>query len=57
MTKIRNCPEHPRKYVVYRVIDDRNWYYGSWDDLLRASEVALEVEGFIQSRERVEPYF
>ena len=42
---IMNCPDKPLKtgYLVARVIDSLLWYYGLYDTMDRAAEVAVEL--------------
>lgn len=51
---IMNCPEQPLKtgYLVARVVDSLLWYYGIYNTMDKAAEVAVElgngiVMGFI----------
>lgn len=41
---VNNAPDDPRKYIVARFDETTHalWYYGSWDDLTKAKEVAEE---------------
>ena len=43
--EVNNCTDNPRKYIVARYIEATHdlWYYGSWDDLKKAKEVAEEL--------------
>ena len=52
--KINNLPERVNEYVVYREVDDENWYWCSFSDLPRASEAALRVNGKICNLYEVE---
>lgn len=42
---VNNVPDDPRKYIVARFDETTHalWYYGSWDDLKKAKEVAEEL--------------
>lgn len=46
---INNMPQKTEKYVVARFDEDGKelWYWGSWDDVVRAKEVAEEVGGIV----------
>lgn len=41
--KVNNIPAGAvsRKYVVARYVDGEFWYWGSWDSIDKATEVAL----------------
>lgn len=45
MITIRNCgaPCVSYTYVIYRVVEGVNWYYGATDDLARASQICAEL--------------
>lgn len=42
---VNNQTDDPRKYIVARFDETTHalWYYGSWDDLKMAKEVAKEL--------------
>ena len=44
---VQNVPHDMETYVVARYVDGEYWYYGSWDDEDRASEVAAEIGGVV----------
>lgn len=45
--KIKNCPDYVNKYeyVVAREVDGEFWFYGAYDDIEKAREVAAEING------------
>lgn len=45
MITIHNCgaPCVPYTYIIYRVVEGVNWYYGATDDLTRASHICAEL--------------
>lgn len=49
--KVYNVPEWSKKhpYIVVNVIDGTRWYWGTFDDLNRATEVARELKGEVLS--------
>lgn len=53
MIKINNI-ESRRKYIVFRVVDGVNWYYGSWNEYDKALNQALEVDGQVAPVSEVE---
>ena len=42
------------KYVVFIVINGKNWFYDAWDDFDRALKQAIEIEGQVAPIEAVE---
>lgn len=42
---VNNKPGDPKKYIVakYDEVTQALWYWGSWDDLTKAKEVAEEL--------------
>jgi len=42
---INNLKEYAKeyKYIVAKVIDNELWFWGAWDDLLKAEKVAHEL--------------
>lgn len=44
---INNCPDELEKYTVARYVDCQWWFYGTYDDPVKAYEVANEVCGMI----------
>ena len=50
--EISNMPQDVReRYVVFRVASGSAWYWGAYDNLNRAIEVAKEVDGAIAEQE------
>lgn len=45
--KINNVPAYARDkaYIVYREVDGEAWYWGAWDDPMKAAIQAAEVHG------------
>lgn len=54
--KIHNMPIYAWKYqyIVYRSIDGDAWFYGAFDSVNEASQVAAEVHGYIEVTKNVE---
>ena len=46
---IKNMPTYAAnyKYIVYRTIDNENWFYGAYNDYNKAIEVAIAIDGNI----------
>lgn len=46
---INNMPEYAAnyKFIVYRVWKGEKWFYGAYNDLQWAKEVAAMIEGFV----------
>lgn len=44
---INNLPTYANeyKYIVARRVDGELWFWGAWNDLNKANEVALEIGG------------
>ena len=42
---INNLKEYAKehKYIVAKVIDNELWFWGAWDDMLKAEKVAHEL--------------
>lgn len=50
--EISNMPQDvTERYVVFRVASGSAWYWGAYDNLNRAIEVAREVDGAIAEQE------
>lgn len=49
---VMNTPEIVEKYVVARFDETTNqlWFYGSWNDEIRAKDVAIEIDGIVVRR-------
>ena len=54
--KIENMGEraYTWKYIVFRVVDGVNWYYGAWNDYDKALAQALEEGGQVAPVSEVE---
>jgi len=54
--RINNMSESARKYkyIVFRMVDGEFWYYGAWNDHLKALHQALEIGGQFVPIEEVE---
>jgi hypothetical protein len=48
-TMINNMPAYAANYrfIVYRVVAGEKWFYGAYNDLQWAKEVAAMIEGFV----------
>ncbi len=44
---IYNLPENHKKYIVVRDVDGDFYYWGSYDDVMRAMTVAVDVDGLV----------
>lgn len=44
---VKNVTEGKGKYIVARPFDTDLWYYGRYEDYLKAGEVAREIEGVV----------
>ena len=46
---INNYPEYAKEYgfVVVRLVDCEMWFYGSYSDLEKASDVARMIDGLV----------
>ena len=43
--EIKNLPRYiPDKYVVARIVNSELWYWGSYDDKVKADRAARELE-------------
>ena len=44
---IKNLPAYANdyRYIVVRRVDGDLWFYGAWNELNRAIEVAIEIRG------------
>ena len=53
------APAHPHKYIVARESEGFYWYWGSWEDVTRASEVAKIENGVVFDRDTsvLMPYY
>lgn len=49
---VMNTPEIVEKYVVARFDENTNqlWFYGSWNDEIKAKDVAIEIDGIVVRR-------
>ena len=47
--KVNNLPAYAydHQYIVARECDDEFWFWGAWDDLQAAQEVATEISGTV----------
>ena len=43
--KIENLTQgaYDYKYIVFRIVEGKNWYWGAFDNVLRASEACAEL--------------
>ena len=49
--KVNNVSRDPERYMVARLVDGELWFYGSWDDIDKAYEVANGFEnGLVLTR-------
>jgi len=50
--EVMNTPEIVEKYVVARFDENTNqlWFYGSWNDEIKAKDVAIEIDGIVVRR-------
>jgi len=50
--EVMNTPEIVEKYVVGRFDENTNqlWFYGSWNDEIKAKDVAIEIGGIMVRR-------
>ena len=50
--EVNNVPQTVNKYVVARFDEHTNalWFYGSWNDEIKAKDVAIEVGGLVIRR-------
>lgn len=48
MEKIENLPEYALeyKYIVCRIVDGKHWFYGAYNDVLKAANAAQAICGF-----------
>ena len=44
---IQNASRDSERYIVARLVDGALWYWGSWDDVDKAYEVAEEFDNAI----------
>lgn len=46
---INNMPAYAVNYrfIVYRVVDGEKWFYGAYNDYMRAHEVAAMIDGYV----------
>ena len=46
---IKNLPAYAADYrfIVYRVVDGEKWFYGAYNDMRKAYDVAAMVEGYV----------
>ena len=53
--RIRNLPEYALayKYVVYREVGGECWFYGAYNSVMKAADVAAEVGGKVIETEEV----
>lgn len=49
---VMNVPRVVEKYVVARFDENTNqlWYYGSWNNEIKAKDVAIEINGIVVRR-------
>ena len=54
--KINNLMDYAkaRKFIVFNVVDGKNWFFDAWDTYDRALQQALEVGGQVAPVEVVE---
>ena len=55
--KINNIPDYAKekKYIVYREVNDENWFYGAFNDLCKAAMSAGAVNGrLVENDEKIE---
>lgn len=54
--KINNLPDYAGlyDYVVYRSVNGEAWFYGAYNDLTKASQVAEEIHGYIVEVRNIE---
>lgn len=42
------------KYIVYREVNGQNWFYGAYNDVNKAAQVATEISGFVVERGEID---
>lgn len=47
IVEINNCPDELERYTVARYVDYQWWFYGTYDDPVKAYEVSNEICGMI----------
>lgn len=47
--EVQNVPTYARehKFWVARIVDSKAWFYGAWDNELRANSIAKEIGGLV----------
>lgn len=51
--EISNMPQDvAEKYIVFRVASGAAWYYGAYDNMERAIEVARQLDGAVAENDR-----
>lgn len=51
--EISNMPQDvAEKYIVFRVASGAAWYYGAFDIMERAIEVARQIDGAVAENDR-----
>ena len=50
---INNLPAYAKeyKYIVVRKIDKELWFWGAWNDMDKANEAAVEINGMVVTNE------
>jgi hypothetical protein len=54
--KINRVPSYAAdyKYIVYRVVNGQNWFYGAYNDVSKAAQVATEISGLFVERGKID---
>lgn len=49
---IHNPPDYEKDYrfIVYRIVDNKAWFYGAYNDAGKACEVAMNIDGFVKDK-------
>lgn len=55
MIQINNMNElaWKRKYIVCQNVNNEFWFWGAWDDVEKAHEVAKNIDGYLIVNEKV----
>ena len=50
--EVKNIPKIVEKFVVARFDENTNslWFWGSWNDEIKAKDVAIEIGGIVVRR-------
>ena len=54
--KINNIPEYADgyKFTVARIVDSELWFYGAYNDEVKARNVAIEIDGMVIPHDDIE---